>query len=373
MPAYSLCCLGSLNLVAFVIDPFTPQARFDFKKMAEVVRIAIRALDNVLDATQYPLEKIEKFSKQWRRVGLGFTGLGDALAMLGLVYGSEDSLRFCELFGESLRNESYKASVELAKEKGMAPGLKKNFFSKKPDPRLLQSSFISKLPAGIRYDIGKYGLRNIGLNTAAPTGTISLTVGNNCSSGIEPIFALEYDRNVRTGKGDETRRETVRDYAWLKWKELHPDATEKPEYFVTAAEIDPYAAVDVQATLQKYVDHSISKCIGKDSLVQTSEGLKYMHELVTHKTVDTFQPLKISILNKEGISEQTDSGYYNGIKPVKIITLSNGIQIKATPTHRFWGEQGWIEANALKPGQSLYLRTPTNYVWEKQESVQSKK
>lgn len=292
MPAYSLCCLGSLNLVAFVIDPFTPQAHFDFKKMAEVVRIAIRALDDVLDATQYPLEKIEEFSKQWRRVGLGFTGLGDALAMLGLVYGSEDSLQFCEFFGESLRNESYKASVELAKEKGMAPGLKKNPFSRKPDPRLLQSSFISKLPADIRRDIGTYGLRNIGLNTAAPTGTISLTVGNNCSSGIEPIFALEYDRNVRTGKGDETRKETIRDYAWLKWKELHPEETEKPHYFVTAAEIDPYAAVDVQATLQKYVDHSISKTLNLPkgyTFEQYQDLFKYAYKKGL-KGITTFNP-----------------------------------------------------------------------------------
>lgn len=292
MPPYSLCCLGALNLVMFIIDPFTPQARFDFKKMAEVVKVAIRALDNVLDATQYPLDKIEKFSKQWRRVGLGFTGLGDALAMLGLEYGGDASIQFCNLFGQSLRDESYRASIELAKEKGMAPALRRNFLSKKPDPRLLAGSFITKLPADLRRDISRYGLRNIGLNTAAPTGTISLTVGNNCSSGIEPIFALEYDRNVRTGKGDETKKETVRDYAWLKWKELHPEETEKPRYFVTTTEISPYAAVDVQAALQQYIDHSISKTINLPkgyTFEQYQDLFKYAYKKGL-KGLTTFNP-----------------------------------------------------------------------------------
>ena len=273
MPSYSLCCLGSLNLTKFIRNPFTPDAYFDYEKATEVIHLAIRFLDNVLDATQYPLAKIEEFSKQWRRVGLGFTGLGDALAMLNIKYGSDESLKFCRSFGQTLRDESYEASIDLAMEKGMAPALKTGFFKNKPDPRLSDSGFIKKLPLHLRMDIAKHGLRNIGLNTAAPTGTISLTVGNNCSSGIEPIFALEYDRNVRTGKGDETKKETVCDYAWLLyqqryrevWAQENPDkellSIPKPDYFVTTEEIDPYKAVDVQAALQEYIDHSISKTI----------------------------------------------------------------------------------------------------------------
>ena len=263
MPAYSLCCLGALNLTKFIIDPFTPVARFHFQKMAEIVKTAVRLLDNTLDATQYPLERIETFSKQWRRIGLGFTGLGDALAMLGMKYGDESSVAFCEIFGRSLRDASYRASVELAKEKGMAPGLKSGFFKNKPDPRLTLGDFITKMPFDLRRDIGKYGLRNIGLNTAAPTGTISLTVGNNCSSGIEPIFEYQFTRNIRTGTGDETKPEIVRDYACLIWEQNHPGEP-LPTYFVTALELEPRKAIDIQAAIQKYIDHSISKTFNFD-------------------------------------------------------------------------------------------------------------
>ena len=260
MPPYSLCCLGALNLVRFILEPFTANARFDFAKMAEVVHIAIRLLDDVLDATKYPLEKIEIFSKLWRRVGLGFTGLGDAIAMLGMKYGDEDSVAFCELFARTLRDESYRASINLAKEKGAAPGVfKKGFLGKQViDPRLSLGSFITRLPFELQHDIRQYGLRNIGLNTAAPTGTISLTVGNNCSSGIEPIFEYEFTRNIRTGEGDETKPEVVRDYAVLLWEQLHPGEP-LPGYFITTSQLDPYKGIDIQAAIQKYIDHSISK------------------------------------------------------------------------------------------------------------------
>jgi ribonucleoside-diphosphate reductase alpha chain len=258
MPPYSLCDLAALLLTKFVIDPFTRQARFDFVKLTQVIKTAVRFLDDVLDATEYPLEKIKVFSKQWRRIGLGFTGLGDAIAMLGMKYGDEDSIAFCELFGQTLRDESYRASIELAKEKGPAPGTLARKFPRKIEPRLLLGSFISDLPVDIREDIARYGLRNIGLNTAAPTGTISLTVGNNCSSGIEPIFEYEFTRNVRVGSGDETKPEVVRDYACLVWEHLHPGEP-YPDYFITTTELDPYKGIDIQAAIQKYIDHSISK------------------------------------------------------------------------------------------------------------------
>ncbi len=373
MPPYSLCCLGALSLVRFVLEPFTANARFDFTKMAEVVGIAMRLLDNVLDATRYPLEKIEVFSKLWRRVGLGFTGLGDAIAMLGMKYGDEDSVAFCDLFARTLRDESYKASIELAKEKGAAPGLiQKGFLGKKRiDPRLSLGAFITTLPSELQHGIRRFGLRNIGLNTAAPTGTISLTVGNNCSSGIEPIFEYEFTRNVRTGEGDETKPEVVRDYACLLWDQLHPGEP-LPDYFITTAELDPYKGIDIQAAIQKYIDHSISKCVGKDSLVQTSEGLMYMHELVLHRDPDSFQSRETTILNKDGEEERSDSVYYNGVKPAKLITLANGIQVKATPDHKFWDGNAWVKVSELIVNQPLYLKTPTNYVWASEEKEQSK-
>jgi len=257
MPPYSLCCLSAINLTKFVLDPFTPEARFDIEAFKEIIHIGVRFLDNVLDATEYPLQKIKNISKQWRRIGLGFTGLGDMFAMLGLVYGSEQSKNEAEIIGETLRDESYKASISLAREKGK--------FNKCNKKLIVESEFIKKLPKDIIDDIRKYGLRNVAVNTTAPTGTTSFSVGQNCSSGIEPIFSLQYDRNIRTGFGDETKKETVYDYAWLKYleylKENKLELADTPKAFATTFDIDVYDAIDMQAIFQKYIDHSISKTL----------------------------------------------------------------------------------------------------------------
>jgi ribonucleoside-diphosphate reductase alpha chain len=258
MPAYSLCCLASLNLTKFIVDAFTDTVYFDFDAFNRSISIGVRFLDNVLDATQYPLERIEEFSRQWRRIGLGFTGLGDAFAMMKLVYGEVGSLELSHKIGQALRDTSYRTSMELAKEKGQFAAFKTD---------IAETGFILTLPNDIQKDIRQHGLRNIALNTCAPTGTISLSLGNNCSSGIEPIFSLHYDRNIRTGRGDETRKETVYDDAWLKYRakawEQTPENTGVdpliPPFFVTSQEVDPYAGIDVQAIFQKYIDHSISK------------------------------------------------------------------------------------------------------------------
>jgi ribonucleoside-diphosphate reductase alpha chain len=255
MPSYSLCCLSSINLGSFVVNPFKDDAYFDFDAFKETVSVGIRFLDNVLDVTDYPLKKIEEFSRQWRRIGLGFTALGDTLAMLKLPYGSDDSIIRAGEISKALRDASYSASCDLAKEKGA--------FSAFDGEKLLQAEFIKTLPEELRERIGQFGLRNIQMNTVAPTGTISLSVGQNCSSGIEPIFALQYDRNIRTGNGDETKKETIYDRAWLQYKELYPEAEQdkKPDFFSTTTEIDPYRSIDLQGAVQKYVDHSISKTL----------------------------------------------------------------------------------------------------------------
>ena len=253
MPSYSLCCLSAVNLSLFVIDPFTDKASFDFTSFDRTVSRGIRFLDNVLDVTAYPLERIEDFSKQWRRIGLGFTGLADMFAMLGIVYGSDESVAFSEKLGRALRDSSYRASANLAAEKGTFPAYDGEYF--------LKAEFVKTLPKDIRDLIAASGIRNIQMNTIAPTGTTSLSVGQNCSSGIEPIFALQYDRNIRTGKGDETRKETVYDYGWLKYRELHGETNEIPPCFVTTKDIEPYRSIDIQAAFQKYIDHSISKTL----------------------------------------------------------------------------------------------------------------
>ena len=253
MPPYSLCCLSAINLSKFVKEPFTDNAAFDFDEYRAVIKTAIRFLDNVLETTDYPLDKIKDFSRQWRRVGLGFTGLGDAMAMLKIVYGDEKSIEFAGEIAKVLRDASYGASVDLAVEKGPFPACE--------NEKLADAEFIKTLPKDLQDKIRKHGMRNIQLNTVAPTGTTSLSIGQNCSSGIEPIFALQYDRKVRTGLDDNTVSETVYDYAWLLYKELFDETEDVPDFFTTTAKIDAYKAIDVQAAVQKYIDHSISKTL----------------------------------------------------------------------------------------------------------------
>lgn len=255
MPPYSLCCLAAINLIHFVKNPFTDEARFDEEAFKETVSIGIRFLDNVLEKTDYPLSKIEEFSKQWRRIGLGFTGLGNCLSMLKLSYGSKDSIKMSGYIAKLLRDASYASSAKLSEEKGPFPAFEKDQIGK--------AAFIQTLPENLQKEIYEKGLRNIQLNTVAPTGTISLSVGQNCSSGIEPSFALQYDRNIRTGEGDNVKKERVYDYAWLQYKKLFPQATpeDKPAFFITTEEIDPYQSIELQAEVQKYIDHSISKTL----------------------------------------------------------------------------------------------------------------
>jgi len=259
MPPYSLCCLSSINLVTFVNDPFTGKASFDFDAFRKTVGVGVRFLDNVLDATAYPLEKIETFSRQWRRIGLGFTGLGDVFAMLCMKYGDTESLALAEKIAVALRDGTYEASSDLALEKGSFPAFDADKF--------LEANFVKTLPESIRSKIRAQGMRNIQLNTVAPTGTTSLSMGQNCSSGIEPIFALSFKRTIRTGTGDETRSEEVMDYAWKLWRDT-VDTTAAgsgqatvPPWFVTTVEIDPYKSIDMQAVFQKYIDHIISKTL----------------------------------------------------------------------------------------------------------------
>jgi ribonucleoside-diphosphate reductase alpha chain len=256
MPPYSLCCLSSINLALFVRDPFTAASAFDYDGFAKTIAVAVRFLDDVLDATDYPLEKIKTFSRQWRRIGLGFTGLGDVFAMLGVKYGSEESLATAEKIATALRDGTYSASSDLALEKGAFPAFDAD--------KYLEAAFVKTLPASLREKIRAQGMRNVQLNTVAPTGTTSLSMGQNCSSGIEPIFARSFRRTIRTGVGDETRTEEVSDYAWKLWKETHPEPAAKgevPPFFVTTVDIDPYKSIDMQAVFQKYIDHSISKTL----------------------------------------------------------------------------------------------------------------
>lgn len=249
MDSYSLCCLSSINLSKLIKKPFTEEASFNYEQFEYLVRTGIHFLDNVLDATDYPVEKIQINATKWRRVGLGITGLADAMLMLGIRYGSEDSVSFVNEVGMKMAYTAYDTSASLAKEKGAFPAY---------TPKIAEAGFIRKLPPEIRDKIRKYGLRNVGLLTIPPTGTTSFTVGNNCSSGIEPIFALEYERFIT--QEDGTRKgEMVYDYGWLKYKEVFGDT--RKEYVVTAHEVPIEESITIQSTFQKWIDHSISKTL----------------------------------------------------------------------------------------------------------------
>jgi ribonucleoside-diphosphate reductase alpha chain len=256
MPEYGVCCLGALNLPRFVKDPFSDSPSIDYKLLEEVIADSVRFLDDVLDVTDYPLPQIKERSQNERRIGLGITGLGDMFAMLKVEYGSAVSKEITEELFRSIRNAAYTASFKLAEEKSPFP--------KFDSDKILKSNFTKNLPKSIRSGIKDKGLRNIAILTIAPTGTTSFSVGQNCSSGIEPIFALEYDRNIKTDN-NEIKKERVYDYAWLQYLSFLENNgfafSDTPSYFKTAFDVNSKDAIDIQSIAQKYIDNSISKTL----------------------------------------------------------------------------------------------------------------
>jgi ribonucleotide reductase alpha subunit len=251
IPPYSSCCLGAVNLSSFIERPFTDEASFNYEKFFHTVHLGIRFLDNVLDMSEYPLDKIKEKVLNERRIGLGITGLADMLVMMNMKYGSQESLEFTDTIMRHLFTESYKASIELAKEKGAFPDW---------NPIMLENATFSKLCLNKDHSemLRAYGMRNIACNTIAPTGTTSLTVGQNCSSGVEPIFSLKYDRRIRKDDGEVIQ--TVYDNAYLLFKELFPEK-EIPDTFVTTSDLTVEQHVAMQSVCQEYIDASISKTI----------------------------------------------------------------------------------------------------------------
>ncbi|WP_303785007.1 adenosylcobalamin-dependent ribonucleoside-diphosphate reductase [Azovibrio restrictus] len=253
LPPYGCCCLGSINLTLFVRHPFSDKADFDFEAFAEVVRVSIRMLDNVLDATHWPLPQQKEEAANKRRVGLGFTGLGDALAMLRLRYDRPEARAMAARISEFMRDTAYLHSVELAKERGAFPLFNAELY-------LSGGNFASRLPNEIKAEIRKHGLRNSHLLSIAPTGTISLAFADNASNGIEPPFSWTYNRKKRMPDGT-LKEYAVEDYAWRLYKHLGGDVGKLPDYFVTALEISAKAHADMVAAVAPYIDTSISKTV----------------------------------------------------------------------------------------------------------------
>ncbi|MEG2974690.1 MAG: adenosylcobalamin-dependent ribonucleoside-diphosphate reductase [Comamonas sp.] len=252
LPPYGCCDLGPIILTRFVREPFTPQAHFDLAAFRAAVAIQVRMLDNVLDATVWPLPEQQREAQQKRRIGVGFTGLGDALILLGLRYASDEGLKQAETIARAMRDAAYAASVELAQEKGAFP-----LFNAK---QYLKSGFAKRLPKELRAAIKKHGLRNSHQLSIAPTGTVSLAFADNASNGIEPAFSWTYTRKKRTADGGE-QFYTVQDHAYRLYKAMHGDDAPLPDYFVSALEMSASEHVAMMRCVQPFIDTSISKTV----------------------------------------------------------------------------------------------------------------
>ncbi len=250
LPPYGACLLGSINLARLVERPFDEGAGIDEAALADLVATAVRMMDNVIDASRFPLPQQAEEARTKRRIGLGVTGLADALIMCGLTYGSEEAARQTEQWLHAIARAAYLASARIAGEKGAFPLFDTEKF--------LASGSLRHMDADVRKAIAKHGIRNALLTSIAPTGTISLYAGN-VSSGIEPVFAYGYTRKVLQKDGTKTEEEVV-DYAVAQWREQFGDK-DLPEYFVNAQTLAPLDHVRMQAAAQTWIDSSISKTI----------------------------------------------------------------------------------------------------------------
>jgi len=252
LPGYGCCDLGSVNLTAFVVDPFGANPSFDFERMCEVAAIGVRMLDLVLDATEWPLPQQAAESQAKRRIGLGFLGLGSALVMLGLRYDSDEGRAMAARIAETLRDAAYATSVELACEKGPFPLFDADQY--------LDSRFVERLPEWLRDAIRKFGIRNSHLLSIAPTGTISLAFADNASNGIEPPYSWTYQRKKRMPDG-AWRSYDVEDHAWRLYRQMGHDTNRLPPQFVTALEMRALDHLRMVQAVQPFIDTAISKTV----------------------------------------------------------------------------------------------------------------
>jgi ribonucleoside-diphosphate reductase alpha chain len=251
LPPYGACLLGSLNLARFVAEPFTPQARLNVEAMTALVPDIVRMMDNVITISRFPLPQQKEEAGQKRRIGLGVTGLADALILCGIRYGSPEAVAATEQWLAAIERAAYLASTALAAEKGAFPLFDRDKF--------LAGETVAALDPDIRAAIAKHGIRNSHLSAIAPTGTISL-LADNVSSGIEPVFSFRYTRSVLMPDGTR-REEEVSDYAFRLFHRLKGEAAPLPDCFVDAQTLAPEDHLVMQAAAQRHIDASISKTI----------------------------------------------------------------------------------------------------------------
>jgi len=286
LPPYGCCCLGSIDLTRFIQEPFSEKAAFDFDHFGSVVATAIRMLDNVLDVTAWPLEQQHKEAMAKRRVGLGFTGLGDALIMLRLRYDGADARAMAARIAQSMRDHAYRASAELATERGAFPLFNADLY-------LSGTGFATRLPESLKDMIRTSGLRNSHLLSIAPTGTISLAFADNASNGIEPPFSWTYTRRKRVDGG--WQEYAVEDHAFRRYRAMGGDVDALPPYFVTALELSASAHQEMVAAVAPFIDTSIAKTVNVPEHYPYAEfqGLYFDAWKSGLKGLATYRPNKV--------------------------------------------------------------------------------
>lgn len=255
LPSYGCCDLGPVILTRFVRHPFGFDGlpSFDFEAFEKVVALQVRALDNVLDLTFWPLQQQRDEAMAKRRIGVGFTGMGNTLAMLCLRYDMQEGRAMAARIAQTMRDAAYLASVELAREKGAFPKFE-------AEPYLAASTFASRLPEPIKEAIRKHGIRNSHLLSVAPTGTVSLAFADNASNGIEPPFSWMYKRKKREADGSISEY-SVEDHAWRLYRELGGDVNALPDYFISALAMPAEEHIAMMEAVQPFVDTAISKTV----------------------------------------------------------------------------------------------------------------
>jgi ribonucleoside-diphosphate reductase alpha chain len=298
LPPYGACLLGSINLAALVRDPFAADATLDLDRLRELVPTAVRMLDNAIDVSRFPLPQQRHEALSKRRIGLGIAGLADALIMCGARYGDAEAIALTERWLAALRRAAYLASIEIAKEKGTFPLFDRENY--------LKGESVQELDADVREAIAAHGIRNALVTSVAPTGTISL-LADNISSGLEPVFSFQHTRHILMPDGHR-EPQAVSDHAYRLFRRLHGEEAPLPDAFVDTRTLSPAAHLIMQATVQKYIDSSVSKTINlpADISLEDFETVYLQAYDLGCKGCTTYRPNAITGAVLEGPAESTE-------------------------------------------------------------------
>ncbi len=340
LPPYGCCDLGPVILPRFVKNPFgfAGEPSFDFEAFISVVKIQVRMLDNVLDATYWPLPEQAEEARIKRRIGVGFTGLGDALVMLKLPYNEEGARIVAAKIARVMRDAAYEASIELAKEKGAFPSLD-------VDKYLGSKSFVSRLDDKLKNDIRQFGIRNSHLLSIAPTGTVSLAFADNASNGIEPAFSWVYRRKKREADGSTTEY-AVEDHAWRMYRDLGGDVDKLPKYFISALEMSATDHIAMMEAVQPFIDTAISKTVNVP-VNYPYEDFKSLYAQAWRanlKGLATYRPNSIlgSVLDLGPSKEDAGESHDGCADPMRIVVESRpkGILPAVAEKIEYWTQEG---------------------------------